>query len=177
MKNKLSVLLALFFLLCTAMCCEEFEEYIPCQVTLTGIGKVEHLDNAGSVPVAPVGGVVSRQAYMLRIPLDFEYEKETVEGTYYEYILTDTIACVQIFSLTAYDESHPAGTDVNELLMDYPLHQADQLTDYKSGYAYGTVFYKIPRILPQAGVHRFKIVVTTRSGEEFTKETDEITMQ
>ena len=46
MKNKLSVLLALFFLLCTAMCCEEFEEYIPCQVTLTGIGKVEHLDNA-----------------------------------------------------------------------------------------------------------------------------------
>ena len=87
MKNKLSVLLALFFLLCTAMCCEEFEEYIPCQVTLTGIGKVEHLDNAGSVPVAPVGGVVSRQAYMLRIPLDFEYEKEIVEGTYYEYIL------------------------------------------------------------------------------------------
>ena len=36
------------------------------------------------VPVAPVGGVVSRQAYMLRIPLDFEYEKEIVEGTYYE---------------------------------------------------------------------------------------------
>ena len=51
MKNKLSVLLALLFLLCTAMCCEEFEEYIPCQVTLTGIGKVEHLDNAGSVPI------------------------------------------------------------------------------------------------------------------------------
>ena len=96
MKNKLSVLLALLFLLCTAMCCEEFEEYIPCQVTLTGIGKVEHLDNAGSVPVAPVGGVVSRQAYMLRIPLDFEYEKEIVEGTYYEYILTDTIANIQI---------------------------------------------------------------------------------
>ena len=77
MKNKLSVLLALLFLLCTAMCCEEFEEYIPCQVTLTGIGKVEHLDNAGSVPVAPVGGGVSRQAYMLRIPLDFEYEKKS----------------------------------------------------------------------------------------------------
>lgn len=102
------------------MCCEEFEEYIPCQVTLTGIGKVEHLDNAGSVPVAPVGGVVSRQAYMLRIPLDFEYEKEIVEGTYYEYILTDTIANIQIISLTAYDESHPAGTDVNELFMNYP---------------------------------------------------------
>ena len=34
MKNKLSVLLVLLFLLCTAMCCEEFEEYIPCQVTL-----------------------------------------------------------------------------------------------------------------------------------------------
>ena len=120
MKNKLSVLLALLFLLCTAMCCEEFEEYIPCQVTVTGIGKVEHLDNAGSVPVAPVGGVVSRQAYMLRIPLDFEYGKEIVEGTYYEYILTDTIANIQIISLTAYDESHPAGTDVNELFMDYP---------------------------------------------------------
>ena len=90
-------------------------------MTLTGIGKVEHLDNAGSVPVAPVGGVVSRQAYMLRIPLDFEYEKEIVEGTYYEYILTDTIANIQIISLTAYDESHPAGTDVNELFMDYPL--------------------------------------------------------
>lgn len=55
MKNKLSILPALFFLLCTAMCCEEFEEYIPCQVTLTGIGKVEHLDNAGSVPVARWG--------------------------------------------------------------------------------------------------------------------------
>lgn len=159
------------------MCCEEFEEYIPCQVTLTGIGKVEHLDNAGSVPVAPVGGVVSRQAYMLRIPLDFEYEKETVEGTYYEYILTDTIANIQIISLTAYDESHPAGTDVNELFMDYPLRQEDQLTDYKYGYMYGTVFYKIPRTLPQAGVHRFKVVVTTCKGEEFTKETDEITMQ
>ena len=177
MKNKLSVLLALLFLLCTAMCCEEFEEYIPCQVTLTGIRKVEHLDNAGSVPVAPVGGVVSRQAYMLRIPLDFEYEKEIVEGTYYEYILTDTIANIQIISLTAYDESHPAGTDVNELFMNYPLRQEDQLTDYKYGYMYGTVFYKIPRTLPQAGVHRFKIVVTTRKGEEFTKETDEITMQ
>ena len=126
MKNKLSVLLALLFLLCTAMCCEEFEEYIPCQVTLTGIGKVEHLDN---------------------------------------------------ISLTAYDESHPAGTDVNELFMNYPLRQEDQLTDYKYGYMYGTVFYKIPRTLPQAGVHRFKIVVTTRKGEEFTKETDEITMQ
>ena len=61
--------------------------------------------------------------------------------------------------------------------MDYPLWQKDQMTDYKYGYTHGTVFYKIPRILPQAGVHRFKIVVTTRSGEEFTKETDEITMQ
>lgn len=110
-------------------------------------------------------------------PLDFEYEKEIVEGTYYEYILTDTIANIQIISLTAYDESHPAGTDVNELFMDYPLRQEDQLTDYKYGYMYGTVFYKIPRTLPQAGVHRFKVVVTTRKGEEFTKETDEITMQ
>lgn len=114
---------------------------------------------------------------MLRIPLDFEYEKEIVEGTYYEYVLTDTIANIQIISLTAYDESHPAGTDVNELFMDYPLRQEDQLTDYKYGYMYGTVFYKIPRTLPQAGVHRFKVVVTTRKGEEFTKETDEITMQ
>ena len=55
--------------------------------------------------------------------------------------------------------------------MKYPL------TDYKYGYMYGTVFYKIPRTLPQSGVHRFKVVVTTRKGEEFTKETDEITMQ
>lgn len=76
--------------------------------------------------------------------LDFEYEKETVEGTYYEYILTDTIANIQIISLTAYDESHPAGTDVNELFMDYPLRQEDQLTDYKYGYMYGTVFIKYP---------------------------------
>lgn len=76
-------------------------------------------------------------------PLDFEYEKETVEGTYYEYILTDTIANIQIISLTAYDESHHAGTDVNELFMNYPLRQEDQLTDYKYGYMYGTVFYKI----------------------------------
>lgn len=91
--------------------------------------------------------------------------------------MTDTIANIQIISLTAYDESHPAGTDVNELFMDYPLRQEDQLTDYKYGYMYGTVFYKIPRTLPQAGVHRFKVVVTTRKGEEFTKETDEITMQ
>ena len=106
-----------------------------------------------------------------------KYEKEIVEGTYYEYILTDTIANIQIISLTAYDESHPAGTDVNELFMDYPLRQEDQLTDYKYGYMYGTVFYKIPRTLPQAGVHRFKVVVTTCKGEEFTKETDEITMQ
>jgi len=177
MKNKLRILLASLFLLCTAMCCDEYVEDVPCQVTLTGIGEVEHLDNAGSIPVAPVGGVVSRQAYMLKIPLEFEYEKEPVEGAYYRYILTDTIANVQIISLAAYDESHPADTDVNELFINYPLHQEDQLTEYKYGYAYGTVFYKIPRTLPQAGVHRFKIVVTTRSGEEFTKETDEITLQ
>lgn len=41
----------------------------------------------------------------------------------------------------------------------------------------GMFFIRHPYTSSRPGVHRFKVVVTTRKGEEFTKETDEITMQ
>lgn len=178
MKNKLSILLALLFLFCTAMtCCEDDGDRVTYQMTLVGIGEPEHLDNSGSTPCAPLTGTIPYQAYMLKIPLEFVSDEELIEAEYYDYVLNDTIATVQIISLNNYNASYPAGADVSELFIDYPIYQKNQLKDYSSRYFSGNIFYKIPRTLPDPGVHQFKIVVEMRSGKEFTKETDEIILQ
>lgn len=75
-------------------------------MTLTGIGKVEHW-------IMPEACLLLRwvEWYLARLYVADTFGlwnmRKTVEGTYYEYILTDTIANIQIISLTAYDESHP----------------------------------------------------------------------
>ncbi|WP_291529788.1 DUF5034 domain-containing protein [Bacteroides sp. UBA939] len=178
MKHKQSVVLALLFLLCTATTCYEDDDRVDYPIALTGIKDLEHLDNTGDYPCLPTDGVVSRQAYMLKISLDFDYIEEFINEGYHYYVLKDTITTVQIISLHSYDESHQAGTDVSGMFVDYPLSLGGQLKDY-SRTIDGSIFYKVPLpgTLPQAGVHKFKVVIKTTAGKEFTAETDEITLE
>lgn len=164
--------LCLLFILASAMCCEETIEDIS---ELTGIELTQY-DNSGETPVIREDARCPKEAYLLRI--------QPIWKNYWDInILKSPITHFHIITLTDFDESHPAGSDIYDLFKEYPagmlsnalgddpLQRGETIT--KLGCK---AFYKALLTYPQPGTYQFRVELKTEDGNTFSEETTPINL-
>lgn len=163
----------MLFILTSAMSCEEDPgEGIS---IITSI-ELTHFDNAGEHPVAIEGGQCPKEAYLLEIA-------PCCENYYGITTLQSPVIAFRIITLTDFDNSHPAGSDVYSLFKDYPpqllgdnlrerslgndpLQEGMPITTLEPG-----AFYKALLTAPQPGTFQFRIELEMEDGSVVWAET------
>ncbi len=189
MKKHLTKLILLsLFLTGTATQCGDDTNLVPNDIPCL-LKEVElfHWDNAGELPAEPLGSRIPKEAYMLEIRISTEIAEDEVESyyshSYTRYVLSDPIEKIQIFTETAFNESFPTGADVTACFSDYPKTiDGDQLRDYTAngtpilGVDKTNRIFKTLMTIPQPGEYRFRVLLTTESGETIERVSESVSL-
>lgn len=165
------IALCMLFILTSAMSCEEDsgEGF----TVIAGI-ELTHFDNAGEHPIE--NDRCPKEAYLLRIA-------PRCENYYGITTLRSPVIAFRIITLTDFDESHPAGSDIYRLFKDYPakllgddlregslgddpLQEGMPITTLEPG-----AFYKALLTAPQPGTYQFRIELEMEDGSVVSADT------
>lgn len=184
--KRLSIQLCalLLFLTCTAYQCGCVDEGGDLgspdpAFKLTDITLV-HLDNAGSTPIVSTTAKIPKEAYMLEIALHVApITPDEVVAEHAFPILVDGIKKIEVYTVEPLTPTITGGSNLTNLLQDYPLALPNQLYDTTPmgttiTTCYNTSIYKVLLLVPQAGLHRFRVVLSTLSGEQIERITTPI---
>ena len=118
-----------------------YDEYVSDEVV--GI-RLEGFDNAGKIPQAIESGRCSGQSYMLWVSFVIKDYGDVAE-------LSNPMVALRFITLTDFDESHPAGSDVTEFFDMYPIRPEISASDYDT-YEYEPVRFAVPSHNSPVGV-------------------------
>lgn len=183
-KHLLHLLFGVLFFLCAAMSCEEGtsvdrESFSGALVDF----ELTHLDNAGERPQSVTDGRVKKEAYVMKISLLSEPEENTssIDKTRLEYLLTDPIVNIRIFTETNFSEKYPAGADVSSLFYNYPRHMgtgqiADNDGSIKRAGETSCLFKALVTAPAQSGTYCFRVKLIFKSGDSMEKTTEPLVL-
>lgn len=166
----------LIFLICVAMTCDDGEmtptTYVPCKLIDV---QLNHWDNTGEHPEIVTTDRIKKEAYLLEIAL----ESDAVENNSLDAPvprLEDGIVKVNIFTVSPFNENLLEGSNISSCFQSYPIIMPNIM--YDSTLRGDTIqyfetatksIYKALMVVPQAGTHQFRVVLTTALGKIIEK--------
>lgn len=142
---------------------------------------LQQLNNGGSHPSFSSNNKFPKDSYMLVISMSLDASAWGSGRRRVVVDLADPIVSIDIFSIHAFNDAYPAGSDITGLFRQYPLSLEAALHDYteegreivRMDFHNGH-YYKALLTPPNPGTHQFRVEMSFKSGEKIIKETEPI---